>query len=338
MLGDGVGYIDLKAFSDSTGKELNAGITGLLAHGMKTLILDLRTNPGGLLNQGVRVSDLFLNPGQKIVSMHGRLPETNREFADTAKQRWPDLPLIVLVDGRSASAAEIVAGALQDHDRALIIGTPTYGKGSAQSVVSFGDQGGLKLTTARWFTPAGRSITRSRPNDDESDATPVKRDRFRTDAGRLVYGGGGITPDVIAGDSIVPIAEGNFIHALGANGGHFRDAVTDYALYIKATRGVASSDFVVTPAMRDEVWLRMKKRGIDIPRSVFDEGEPLVTRLIGYDIARYVFGSEAEFRRRASGDKALQRALQLARGSRSESDLLRKATARAQPADSLASQ
>lgn len=339
LLGDGVGYIDLKAFSDSTGKELNAAITGLLAHGMKTLVLDLRTNPGGLLNQGVKVSDLFLNPGQRIVSMHGRLAEANREFADTAKQRWPDLPLIVLVDGRSASAAEIVAGALQDHDRALIIGTPTYGKGSAQSVVSFGDQGGLKLTTARWFTPAGRSITRARPNEDDSDdPRPVKHERFRTDAGRVVYGGGGITPDVIAGDSVIPIPEGNFIHALGANGGHFRDAVTDYALYIKATHGVASPDFVVTPAMRDEVWNRMKKRGIDIPRSVFDEGEPLVTRLIGYDIARYVFGSDAEFRRRASVDKALQRALQMAHGSRSESDLLRKATAQAQPADSTASQ
>ncbi|MEA2765794.1 MAG: carboxyl-terminal processing protease, partial [Gemmatimonadaceae bacterium] len=208
-----------------------------------------------------------------------------------------------------------------------------------QSVVSFGDQGGLKLTTARWFTPAGRSITRARPNEDDTDdPSPVKRERFRTDAGRVVYGGGGITPDVIAGDSVIPIPEGNFIHALGANGGHFRDAVTDYALYVKATHGVASPDFVVTSAMRDEVWNRMKQRGIDIPRSVFDEGEPLVTRLIGYDIARYVFGSEAEFRRRASVDKALQRALQMARGSRSESDLLRKATALEQPADSTASQ
>src|SRR6476646_8144666 len=191
LLGDGVGYIDLKAFSDSTAKELNGAITNLLAHGMKTLVLDLRTNPGGLLNQGVKVSDLFLNPGQKIVSMRGRLPEANREYADTAVQRWPNLPLIVLVDRRSASAAEIVAGALQDHDRALIVGTPTYGKGSAQSVVSFGDQGGLKLTTARWFTPVGRSITRPRPSDDESgDPPPVQRERFRTDAGRVVYGGG----------------------------------------------------------------------------------------------------------------------------------------------------
>src|SRR3954447_46834 len=127
MLGDGAGYVDLKAFSDSTAKEVSGAVGALLARGMKTLIVDLRTNPGGLLTQGVRVSDLFLNEGQKIVSMRGRLPETNRDYADTANQRWPDLPLIVLVDGRSASAAEIVAGALQDHDRAVIVGTPTYG-------------------------------------------------------------------------------------------------------------------------------------------------------------------------------------------------------------------
>ena len=339
MLGDGVGYIDLKAFSDSTAEELNGAISGLLAKGMKTLVLDLRTNPGGLLNQGVRVSDLFLNSGQRIVSMRGRLPEANRDYADTAKQRWPDLPLIVLVDGRSASAAEIVAGALQDHDRAVIVGTPTYGKGSAQSVVSFGGQGGLKLTTARWFTPAGRSITRPQESDVETDDTPpVKRERFRTDAGRVVYGGGGITPDVIAGDSTMPVADGNLIRALGASAGHFRDAITDYALYLKATRGVTSPDFVVTQAMRDEVWKRVRGRGIDIPRSVFDEGGPLVSRLVGFDIARYVFGSEAEFRRRASIDKPLQEALELAHGARSEAELLRKTTAHAQQADSLEGQ
>jgi carboxyl-terminal processing protease len=339
LLGDGVGYIDLKAFSDSTAKELNGAISNLLAHGMKTLVLDLRTNPGGLLNQGVKVSDLFLSPGQKIVSMRGRLPEANREYADTAKQRWPQLPLIVLVDGRSASAAEIVAGALQDHDRALIVGTPTYGKGSAQSVISFGTEGGLKITTARWFTPAGRSITRRQPSDDDTeDSPPVKRERFHTDSGRVVYGGGGITPDLIAGDSTTPMAEGNLIRALGAKVGHFRDAITDYALYLKATHGISSPDFVVTPAMRDEVWNRMKARGIDIPRSTFDDGEPLVSRLIGFDIARYVFGSEAEFRRRASVDKPLQKALELARGTRSESELLRKASAHAPPSDSADNQ
>jgi carboxyl-terminal processing protease len=336
LLGEGVGYIDLKAFSDSTVKELNGAITNLLSRGMKTLVLDLRTNPGGLLNQGVRVSDIFLDPGQKIVSMRGRLPDANREYADSAKQRWPQLPLLVLVDGRSASASEIVAGALQDHDRAVIIGTPTYGKGSAQSVISFGPQGGLKITTARWFTPAGRSITRKLPADDETDdPLPAKRERFRTDAGRTVYGGGGITPDVIAGDSTTPLPEANLIRALGAKAGLFRDAVTEYALNLKAAGGVASPDFVVTPAMREEVWRRMRARGIDIPREVYDEAEPLVSRVVGFDIARYVFGAEAEFRRRAAADKPLQKALELARGAKTEQDLLRKVTALAVPADSV---
>jgi carboxyl-terminal processing protease len=338
MLADGVGYIDLKAFSDSTAKELNGAIGGLLGHGMKTLVLDMRTNPGGLLTQGVRVSDLFLNRGQKIVSMRGRLPEANREFADTAAQRWPNLPLIVLVDGRSASAAEIVAGALQDHDRALIVGRPTYGKGSAQSVVSFGDQGGLKLTTARWFTPSGRSIARPPVDDESDDPPPASRERYRTDAGRVIYGGGGILPDVLAGDSVTPVPEANFIRLLGANAGHFRDAITDYALSLKASGGITSPDFVVTSVMRDEVWKRMKARGIDIPRLAFDDAEPLVSRLIGFDIARYVLGGDAEFRRRAAADQPLQKALELARGARTESDLLRKATAQAQPPDTRAAQ
>jgi len=337
MLSDGVGYIDLKAFSDSTAKELNGAITGLLAHGMKTLVLDMRTNPGGLLTQGVRVSDLFLDPGQKIVSMRGRVPDANREYADTAQQRWPQLPLLVLVDGRSASAAEIVAGALQDHDRAVLIGTPTYGKGSAQSVISFGPEGGLKITTARWFTPVGRSITRRQPNDDDpDDPGPSNRERFRTDAGRTVFGGGGITPDVIAGDTTTPVTEGIFIRALGANTGHFRDAVTDYALFLKANRLIQGPDFVVTPEMREEVWKRMKARGVDVPRTVYDDAEPLVSRLLGFEIARYVFGSEAEFRRRASVDKALLKALDLARGAKSERDLLKRATAQASAPDSLA--
>lgn len=338
LLGEGVGYIDLKAFSDSTAKEMNVAITSLLAHGMKTLVLDLRINPGGLLTQGVRVSDLFLDPGQKIVSMRGRLPEANREYADTAKQRWPQLPLLVLVDGRSASAAEIVAGALQDHDRAVLIGTPTYGKGSAQSIIPFGAEGGLKITTARWFTPAGRSIAKKLPDDDSDDPVPARRERFRTDAGRTVYGGGGITPDVIAGDSTTPPAEGNFLRALGAHAGLFRDAVTDYALYLKASRSVVSPSFVVTPAMREEVWQRMKARGVDIPRDVYDEAEPLVSRVIAFDIARYVFGGDAEFQRRASVDKPLQKALELARGARTERDLLKKVTAHAAPADSVAGQ
>ncbi len=335
MLRDGVGYIDLKAFSDSTAKEVVGAISSLLSKGMKTLVLDLRANPGGLLNQGVRVSDIFLNPGQKIVSMRGRLPEANREYADTIPQRWPRLPLMVLVDGRSASASEIVAGALQDHDRAVIIGAPTYGKGSAQSVVPFGPAGGLRITTARWFTPVGRSITRRQPDEESDDPVPPKRKKFRTEGGRTVYGGGGITPDVIAGDTVTPLAEVNFMRALGGSARQFRDAVTDYARYLKGRRAIASPDFEVTPAMREEVWRRMIARGVDIPRPVFDEAEDMVSRFIAFDIARYVFGGEAEFRRRAAVDRPLQKALELARGARTEQDLLRRAAAAALPADTV---
>ena len=327
LLEDGVGYIDLKAFSDSTADELNTAITSLLRRGMKTLVLDLRTNPGGLLTQGVRVSDLFLSPGQKIVSMRGRVPDANREYADTAKQSWPQLPLMVLVDSRSASASEIVAGALQDHDRAVIIGQPTYGKGSAQSVIAFGDQGGLKITTARWFTPVGRSITKKLPSDDDDEQAAPKKERFRTDGGRIVYGGGGITPDVVAGDSVPPAAETDFLRALGAQTSRFRDAITDYALSLKANHVIATQDFVVTPAMREEVWNRMRARGIDIPRDVFDDAQSLVERQLAYEIARYVFGSDAEFRRRAGQDKVLQKALEMARGAHSEQELLKRATA-----------
>ena len=334
LLGEGVGYIDLKAFSDSTAGEVSNAVNSLLSRGMKTLVLDLRTNPGGLLTQGVRVTDLFLNRGQKIVSMRGRLAEANRDYADTANQRWPDLPLLVLVDGRSASAAEIVAGALQDHDRAVLVGQPTYGKGSAQSVIPFGDQGGLKITTARWFTPVGRSITRRHPSEDDEDPAPEIRERYRTDGGRVVYGGGGITPDVIAGDSAAPAVETNFTRALGAKVGLFRDAVADYALYLKGANGVTSPDFVVSPAMRDEVWNRMKARGIDVPRSVYDEAAPVVSRLIALDVSRYIFGSEAEFRRRASTDSVLNKALEIARGAKSEQDLLRRAMALAPATDS----
>lgn len=335
MFPEGVGYVDLKAFSDSTAQELGRAISGLLKKGMKTLILDLRTNPGGLLTQGVRVSDLFLNPGQKIVSMRGRLPEANREYADTIPQRWPQLPLMILVDGRSASAAEIVAGALQDHDRAVIIGAPTYGKGSAQSIVPLGAAGGLRITTARWFTPVGRSIARQLPDEDSDDPPPVKRERFRTNAGRIVYGGGGITPDLIAGDTVTPLAEVNFTRALGGSVRVFRDAVTDYARYLKGTGAISSPDFEVTPAMHDEVWRRMTARGVTIPRSVFDEAQDLVSRYIAFDIARYVFGGEAEFRRRAAVDRPLQRALELARGARTEQDLLRRAAAAASRPDSI---
>ncbi len=328
MLPNGVGYIDLKAFNDSTTGEMTRSIDALQAKGMKSLVLDLRSNPGGLLDQGLSVSDLFLGAGQRIVSLRGRTPGANRDYTDSTAQRWPGLPLIILVDDKSASAAEIVAGALQDHDRALIVGEPTYGKGSAQTVVPLGDDGGLKITTARWYTPAGRSISRRAERDDGDPATEAKPERFKTDGGRIVFGGGGISPDLMVADSSLVRQSRILQTALGRKVGLFRDALTDYALALKTRNGVTSPQFVVTPAMLEEVWKRLVARGVDVPRMTYDGSSRLVSSLLASDIARFVFGPEAEFRRRVASDRAIAMALELATGVKSEAALLDRATAR----------
>src|SRR4029453_376354 len=259
LLNDGVGFVDLDVFSDSTEKELSRSIDSLSRAGMHSLILDLRANPGGLLTQGVGVSDLFLDKGQEIVSMKGRVREANRDFVDGNPQRWPDLPIVVLVDEYSASASEIVAGALQDHDRAVVIGHTSYGKGSAQTLYPITGGSALKLTTAKWFTPSGRSISKPHDaeGDDDADTTPTPitaREKFKTDAGRTVYGGGGITPDVTVGDTTPVPTELALQNALGKKIPQFRDAITDYAMSLKGANTVTSTDFAVTDAMREAVW------------------------------------------------------------------------------------
>ena len=165
-----IGYVDAVIFSDSTARELRGSVDSLRARGMRTLILDLRNDPGGLLAQGVAVADLFLDSGQTVVSMRGRSPGVTRDYTDDARQAWPGLGVILLVNRGTASASEIVAGALQDHDRALILGAPSYGKGSAQTLFHV-DDAALKLTTALWYTPSGRSINRRHPRDGADDGS-----------------------------------------------------------------------------------------------------------------------------------------------------------------------
>ncbi len=157
-LGDGIAYVRISAFQERTGKDLVKAIEQL-GHGvMSAMVLDLRNNPGGLLNQAVQVSDLFLDQGQLIVYTEGRLKNQNLRFSAEHGAQFPRIPIVVLVNGGSASASEIVAGALQDWKRAVILGTKTFGKGSVQTVVPLSDGSGLRLTTAKYFTPQGRSI------------------------------------------------------------------------------------------------------------------------------------------------------------------------------------
>jgi carboxyl-terminal processing protease len=324
LLDNGVGYVSLAIFSQEAAGDLRRAIDSLRTAGMKTLVFDLRGDPGGLLDEGVAVSDLFLNAGQGIVSMKGRTADASRSYADRAPQPWPNLPVAVLVDSNSASAAEIVAGALQDHDRALLLGTATYGKGSAQTVFPLGPSGALKLTIALWYTPAGRSINRPHVDaDTPPDSAP--RPKYKTDDGRTVLGGGGITPDIV-----IPIdrsrgADSVFEQALGKHIPEFRDALTDYARTLEGTHAVASPNFTVTPDMRAELWKRMKTRGIAMDSATYVAGAPLVDRALGYEIARYVFGPDAEFQRRLRDDATLNRALSVVRGATTQRELLQRA-------------
>src|SRR6266702_22444 len=222
MLDDRVGYVSLSPVNETSAQEVALAVDSLMRQGMKSLVFDLRGNPGGLLDQGVGVSDLFLDPGKEIVQTRGRAACSTREFADSKVQRWPGLPIVVLVNAGSASAAEIIAGALQDHDRAVLVGTPTFGKGLVQSFWRLTPESGLKLTTARWYTPSGRTIQRVTKSEQEQEAQVLAAQRGQdvkfvsnlvlpTDAGRTIYGGGGIRPDIYVVADTFTTAERAFI-------------------------------------------------------------------------------------------------------------------------------
>lgn len=210
MAGNGVGYIALsRGFHSTTSEELTSAITELKSQGMTSLILDLRGNPGGFLDQAIRVADKFLQRGQTILSVRGR--EGSGNFKEwTAESGIPEpIPAVVMIDGGSASASEIVAGAIQDHDRGLIVGLPSFGKGLVQTIFPLNGGAGLTLTTARYYTPSGRLIQRDYSNGSTYEylyrrssqgnavaATKPRTEERRTDTGRIVYGGGGIEPDI----------------------------------------------------------------------------------------------------------------------------------------------
>jgi carboxyl-terminal processing protease len=328
----GVGYVHVTVFNDSTVRELKHAVDSLRSRGAKSLLLDLRNDPGGLLAQGVEVSELFLVPGDTIVRLRGRSAGATQDFVDHNPAQWGNMPLVVLVDRGTASAAEIVAGALQDHDRALLVGTPTYGKGSAQSVFDLSG-GALKLTTARWYTPSGRSISRPLPKpDDEDDSgdttatdTTVHRTQYRTSDGRIVYGGGGITPDVIVGDTTISEAQTAFETALGSKLPEFRDALVTYALALEASHTLSSPNFSVTPAMRDELFTRMRAKGIVLDRPTYDAASVYIDQQLATEITRYAFGTEGLFTRATTHDSVIVVGADLASRATSPADLLRLA-------------
>jgi len=321
LLPNMVGYVDLNLFNQTTAAELQSAVDSLILKGARSLIVDLRGNPGGLLEQGVGVAELFLDRGQAIVQLRARPGQAPQTISDTLPQRWPTLPVAVLIDRGSASASEIVAGALQDHDRAIVVGMTSYGKGSAQNVYPLVSGGALRLTTARWFTPAGRSISKPKPRDPEDE--PVEdgvelpsdtlRPKFRTDAGRTVLGGGGITPDVQVGDSVTPLPVQQLARAMGNKLSAYRDALAKEAQTLKTK--VKSPNDVVTQDMLDAVYRTLEAGKVAPDRKIFDNASPWVARSLGYEMTRVAFGPEAEFLRRAQDDVVIQRASRVLQGA-----------------------
>jgi len=341
MLDTKVGYILLTPVSEKSAPELSQAVDSLLKKGMKSLILDLRGNPGGLLDQGVAVSELFLNPGEEVVAQRGRAPNSTRTYRDAKPQSWPSLPLVVLVNGGTASAAEIITGALQDHDRAVVVGTPTFGKGLVQSLWQLTPETALKLTTARWYTPSGRTIQRKSKSEDDqaaqAEAAELGRDTskvdsslvFHTDHGRVVLGGGGIRPDLFVKPDTFTTSERAFMKAVGSKIPTYQDVRASYALEVKGSGLVKSPTFSVTPDMVGEVLRRLRARGVAVPDSVMAGARTLIADDLGHEITRYVFGRPAEVRRRMDEDHQVQAALALARRAKSPQDLLSIAAAQA---------
>ena len=341
MLDDRVGYVLLSTVSETSADELTTAIAQLAKQGMKSLILDLRGNPGGVLDQGVAVSELFLDPGQEVVETRGRAPNISRTYRDAKPQPWPGLPIVVLVNGFSASAAEIITGALQDHDRAVVVGTPTFGKGLVQSLWQLTPETALKITTARWYTPSGRTIQRKSKNEEDqvaqAEAAELGRDStktdsslvFHTDHGRVLLGGGGIRPDLFVAPDTFDTAERSFLKVLGSKIPTYQDVRTSYALEVKTAGRIKTPDFTVPPDMADDVVRRLRARGVAVPDSVMTGAREVISQDLGFEIARYVFGRSTEVRRQREEDRQVRAALALARKAKSPQDLL--ALAAAQP-------
>lgn len=348
MAAPGVGYVDLTIFSQSSAAELRAAIDSLRQHGARKLVLDLRGNPGGLLDQGVAVSDLFLRRGQAIVETRSRNPMDSEIFRASSDDAF-DLPMVVLVDPYSASAAEIVAGALQDHDRALVVGATSYGKGSVQSVYPLSGGNVLKMTTAKWYTPVGRSIQKPfRPQDaDEADPDSVpddsaaaapdtaRRRAYRTDSGRTVLGGGGIVPDVTVRPDTTTVAERTLITAVSHKASEFNDVMLRYAVeYERRTPGL-TRDFQVTPAMRRELFDRLRAAGVELTWEQFEAGRRLIDARLVSEIAVARFGPAVAAQRNDVNDLTLQQAVRLLQSADTQAALF-QAAARLQPAVAVA--
>ena len=259
-----IGYVRLNRFSETSSYELKDAVSELLRKKIRGLILDLRGNPGGLLTQAIEVTSVFLDKDKLVVETKGKASSQNRKFFSSGKPLSTELPLVVLVGEGSASGSEIVAGAIQDWDRGIIVGASTFGKGLVQSIMRMKGGGALKLTTAKYYIPSGRCIQKPElsksffsqteevlPSDSAQQESEEAKKKFFTKGGRVVYGGGGIVPDVsVPLDKLSPL-EYNLLAKL---------TFFDFAVHYTATHPKLPKDFEVDPTMLSEFQQSLKTK------------------------------------------------------------------------------
>ena len=305
MLPGSVGYLPLQRFSDQSASDVAAALNQLRNAGARRLVLDLRGNPGGDLEQAAQLAGLFVGPGRPVVRVQ------YRRFADTLEAQQgpmlaPNLPMAVLVDSQSASASEIVAGALQDYDRALVVGTTSFGKGLVQGVYRLQDGWVLRLTSGHWYTPSGRLIQKTAADSVPRTDRPV----FHSLGGRTVLGGGGITPDVEVAGGTTPAADKALGRQLGVKGRQASDVLDRFA---EELQGRVAPGFTVQPEWRSEAVRRLRAAGITVDDSLAERGGGLLNRLLESRIGLFIDNDSTSFVRSAADDPQLVQALDLLR-------------------------
>ena len=313
MIDATTGYIRHKDWGENTDRDIRRALQELSAQGMKRLVYDIRTNPGGPLDQAIKVSNEFLPRGKMIVYTKGRIPNSDVDYRATEDSDYTNLPMVVITNRSSASASEIFAGALQDHDRALIVGETTFGKALVQSVYRISGGAGLALTTAHYYTPSGRLIQRPwdetfdeylayTSKDQDSNRQHSPSDLKRTSAGRPVYSGGGVEPDKFLGGLPSP-TEGIGFHpgpfglmlyhrALFENYAVKYMASGDTRVTQRATGRVeVSRNFTVTDAMVADFKEYLKGERIIVDEAAFQKDLDFIKAMIRFRIDETVFGS-----------------------------------------------
>jgi carboxyl-terminal processing protease len=325
LIHDSVGYVPLQRFNNTAAAEVDRAITTLRAEGATRFVLDLRGNGGGNVDQAVEIANLFLKQGMEVATQRER-GAPNRVYVAKAPPAFPDEPLAVLIDQNTASASEIVTGALQDHDRAVVLGTRSFGKGLVQAVYNLDGGYALKLTTGKWYTPSGRSIHRDRRLvngqlvlvDSADDSAAAVGMTTRSDAGRVLRAHGGITPDVTVAATPLTSGERSFFRAIAPMGSAFRDAIFDLA---RDQHGHVPANFTVGAPLRDSLWQRLTAAGATTSRATYDSAETVVDRLLTRQTLQLAYGDSAAVARFVPDDAVLARAVTLLEEARTEPEM-----------------